>query len=248
MRIAPVCAAVYIPSVSPIDLLRQIPVFTELSDVALARLAERCIERTVAEGVLLFSAGEPSRGLYIVASGRVKVYRLSSDGREQTLHLEGPGRTVAELPLFDGGVYPASAITLEPSRLVFLPRADFEAVYMGSPEIARVIIHALGKRLRHLVQVADTLAFRDVAARLALLLAGYADRGGRTTEAGTEISLERTQEELALEIGTARESVSRAMRQLRQKGYVIAVNRTTLVIPNVARLRTLAGPGSRAPK
>ncbi|HEX5436140.1 MAG TPA: Crp/Fnr family transcriptional regulator [Gemmatimonadaceae bacterium] len=226
-----------------LELLRQLPIFSELDDAALARLAERCVPRTVGAGHVLFTAGAECRGLYIIESGRVRIFRVSPDGREQVLHVEGPGRPVAELPLFDGGAYPASAITLDPSRLVFLPRADFEHLYRTHPDIAQAVIRGLGKRLRHLVQVAETLAFRDVAARLAMLLADYAEQRGTRTSEGVELRLDRTQEELALEIGTARESVSRAMKQLRRRGLIQSLGSGRVRIPDVARLRTLTRSG-----
>lgn len=231
---------------SSISLLRGLAIFAELDETALARLAERCVSRAVGANTLLFSAGEECRGLYVVETGRVRIYRLGPDGREQVLHVEGPGRPVAELPLFDGGRYPASAVTIEESRLVFLPRADFEQLYRTHPDIAHAIIRGLAGRLRHLVRLAETLAFRDVAARLALLLVGYAERAGRRTDAGIELTLDRTQEEIALEIGAARESVSRAFKQLRRKGLVQLERRDTIVIPDLARLRALLPAGEAA--
>jgi CRP/FNR family transcriptional regulator len=220
-------------------LLRQLPIFAELDDVAIARLAERCVARTVAAGHVLFTAGEACRGLYIVERGRVRIYRTSPEGKEQVLHIEGAGRPVAELPLFDGGPYPASAMTIEETRLVFLPRPDFEYLYRTHPDIAQAIIRGLGARLRHLVQVTETLAFRDVAARLAMWLADHAERSGKQGPRGVEITLRRTQEELSLELGTARESVSRAMKQLREKGLIEPLGRNRILIPDVARLRAL---------
>ena len=108
------------------------------------------------------------------------------------------------------------------------------------------IIRALGSRLRQLVQLTQTLAFRDVAARLALLLAGYADRTGTPTPSGVEVVLDRTQEEVALEIGAARESVSRAIKQLQRKGLIEQLGRDRFLIPDLERLRTIAAPGERA--
>lgn len=220
-------------------LLRQLPIFAELDDVAIGRLAERCVARTVAAGHVLFTAGEACRGLYIVEHGRVRIFRTSPEGKEQVLHIEGAGRPVAELPLFDGGPYPASAMTMEETRLVFLPRPDFEYLYRTHPDIAHAIIRGLGARLRHLVQVTETLAFRDVAARLAMWLADYAEKSGKQGPRGVEVALRRTQEELSLELGTARESVSRAMKQLREKGLIESLGRNRILIPDVARLRAL---------
>jgi CRP/FNR family transcriptional regulator, cyclic AMP receptor protein len=226
-----------------LDLLHDIPLFAEFQDSALRELVRRSVTRTVSSGHVLFATGEECRGLYIIESGRVRIYRTDPAGREQVLHVESPGRTVAELPLFDGGPYPASAVTIEDSVLVFLPRTAFEFLYHTEPDVAQAVIRALGRRLRHLVHLTETLAFRDVAARLAMLLVGYAERGGTVTSAGTEIELDRTQEELAHEIGTARESVSRAMKQLRRKGLITALERNRLLIPDVQALRSLLPGG-----
>jgi CRP/FNR family transcriptional regulator, cyclic AMP receptor protein len=228
-------------------LLHQVPLFAELQSDALLQLAAGCVTRRFSSGHLLFATGEECRGLYIIESGRVRIYRIDPAGREQVLHVEGPGRTVAELPLFDGGTYPASAVTIEDSTLVFLPRPAFEQLYRSHPDVAHAVIRALGRRLRHLVHLTETLAFRDVAARLAMLLVGYAERAGTTTPSGIEIDLDRTQEELAHEIGTARESVSRAMKQLQRKGLIKSAGRKRLLIPDVQRLRALlpGEPGQR---
>lgn len=227
----------------PVSLLRRVPIFAALDERSIERLAERSVSRAVPAGTLLFATGEECRGLYIVEAGRVRIYRTSAEGREQVLHTEGPGRPVAELPLFDGGPYPASAETTEPSRLLFLPRADFEQLYRAHPDLAQGIIRGLGARLRHLVQVTETLAFRDVAARLALFLATHAERVGEATPEGTVLTLDRTQEELAHEIGTARESVSRAFKQLRGRGLVEPLKGERLLIPDVERLRDAARGG-----
>jgi CRP/FNR family transcriptional regulator, cyclic AMP receptor protein len=226
-----------------IELLHRIPLFAELHDDALQQLGRRCVTKAVPVGHLLFATGEECRGLYMIASGRVRIYRTDPAGREQVLHVEGPGRTVAELPIFDGGPYPASAITIEDCQLVFLPLAAFEYLYRNQPDVAHAIIRALGRRLRHLVHLTETLAFRDVAARLAMLLVGYAERAGVATALGVEIEWDRTQEELAHEIGTARESVSRAMKQLRRKGLVEPLQRNRFLIPDVQRLRALLPGG-----
>jgi CRP/FNR family transcriptional regulator len=226
-------------------LLRQVPLFAGFDEAALTRLSMRAGMRSYPAGHLLFTAGESCRGLYVVAAGRVRIYRTSPSGRQQVLHSEGPGRPVGELPLFDGGPYPATAETETESQLVFVPRSDFEALYRESPDVADAIIRALARRLRHLVHVTETLAFRDVAARLAVYLADYASQHGRETAQGVEITLGHTREGLAIELGTARESVSRALKQLARKGMIEPLGRTQLRIPDVHRLRTLARPGER---
>ena len=226
-----------------IALLRQVPVLAEVDEVALRRLAERTVPRTVGPGHLLFRAGDECRGLYVIEWGRVRIFRVSPEGKEQVLHVEGAGRAVAELPLVDGGAYPASAVTLDETRLLYVPRDEFVRLYRSSPDVADAVIRALGRRLRHLVQLTETLAFRDVAARLAMLLATYAEQHGEPTAAGVALALDRTQEELSLEIGTARESVSRAFKQLRSQGLIEQAGGNRLLIGDVAKLRAFARGG-----
>lgn len=226
-------------------VLSHLPLFETFGDAVVARLAERSVVRTYAAGHVLFITGETCRGLYVIATGRVKIYRTSPNGREQVLKSEGPGRPVAELPLFDGGPYPASAVTEMESRLIFVPRAEFEALYRENPDVAIAVVRELGKRLRHLVHVTETLAFRDVAARLAHYLVEYADLHGKTTADGVEIVLPHTQEALSFELGTARESVSRAFKQLSQKGMIKLLARKRIRIPDLAQLRSIGRPGER---
>lgn len=225
---------------SPADILRGIPFFADIPEPVLDRLASRCVPRTVGDGFTLFRSGDRCSGLYLVLDGQVRIYRTASDGREQTLALEGPGRAVAELPLFDGGPYPASAVTLKPSRLAFLPRAEFEHAFQTDPVVATAVVRALGGRLRHLVQLVETLAFRDVAARLAMLLADQADQRGTVHGDTVRLELEQTQEQLATAIGTARESVSRAMKQLKTKRLIRSQEGNLLELVLPARLRDYA--------
>lgn len=225
---------------SPADMLRGVPIFAELSNAALERLVVRCVPRAVGAGFTLFRAGERCSGLYVVLEGRVRIYRSSPEGKEQTLTVEGPGRPVAELPLVDGGPYPASAVTTAPSRLLFLPRAEFEHAFRTDPDVAAAVVRALGARLRHFVQLLETVTFRDVAARLAMLLADYSDRQGRVRGDVVELELERTQEELATELGTARESISRALKQLATRGLIRQRTGSSFVLAPSERLRAWA--------
>ncbi len=224
-------------------VLRAVPIFDGLGDAVLERLAARCVPRAVGEGFMLFRAGERCAGLYVVLEGRVRIYRTSPDGREQTIAVEGPGRPVAELPLVDDGPYPASAVTTVPSRLIFLPRAEFEHAFRTDPDVAAAVVRALGARLRHMVQLVETLAFRDVAARLAMLLADHAERHGRVGGDGVVLDLDRTQEELAAEIGTARESVSRALKQLKAHGLIRKRTGMHLLLAPAEQLRAWARGG-----
>ncbi|HEX7049532.1 MAG TPA: Crp/Fnr family transcriptional regulator [Longimicrobiales bacterium] len=221
-----------------LEILGRLPLFAGLSEESLAAVSGRTVERTVRRGAFLFRKGEACHGLYVVIEGRIKVYRASPDGREQVLHVEGPGATVAELPLFDGGPYPASARAIEDSRMLFLPREAFQWLYQNNPEIADAVIRDLGRRLRRLVRVVEKVSLKDVPARVAATLLEYAEAEDAVRD-GDTFRLRRTQEELAAELATTRESVARALSRLRRTG-VIAQQGPNVRILSVARLGAAA--------
>jgi CRP/FNR family transcriptional regulator len=220
--------------------LARLSIFAALGEDALEAVARRTVERTLARGAQLFRKGEPCRGLHVVLEGRVKVYRASPDGQEQVLHTQGPGQALAEVPLFDGGPYPASAEALEESRLLFLSAEDFQWLYQHHPEIAGAVIRELGRRLRRMVGLVEKLSLNDVPTRVAQTLVEFAEAAG-ALEARSEFRLPRTQQELAAELGTSRESVARALAKLRQEG-VIAQNGPRIAVLDERRLRAAASP------
>lgn len=201
------------------DFLRRLPLFAALGDTALAAVAERTVTRSLAGGALLFREGEPCRGLYVVMRGRMAVFRASADGREQILHTQEAGQPLAEVPLFDGGPYPASARATEDTRLLFLPRDAFEWLYRHNPEIADAVIRDLGRRLRRMVRLIEKISLRDVPARVAATLLEYAEAAG-PLEPGAELILPRTQEQLAAELATSREGIARALAKLRRRNII----------------------------
>ncbi len=227
-----------------VETLRAAPLFAALSDDGLEAVAGQVSIRAVARNGFVFRRGAPCAGLHIVVEGRVKVYRASPDGREQILHVEGPGRPLAELPLFDGGPYPASARALEDSRLLFLSRDAFQRLYRSHPEIADAVIGDLARRLRRMVRLVDTIALKEVPARVASALAEDAAEAGVMRDGG-EFRLGRTQEALAEELATTRESVARALAALRGAG-IIHQRGARIVILNALHLDAVAR-GSMAP-
>lgn len=202
-----------------ISLLRGVSFFRGLSDDVLEAVAARMVHRSAPAGQILFRKGERARGVYLLTKGRVEIYRSTSDGREQVLHSELPVQSVAELPVFDGGEYPASGRTAEPCELYFLSMDDFQRLYRAHPEIADAIIRNLGMRLRALVKVVERVSLRSVPSRVASILLDYAGKAGALAD-GSEFRLSRTQSELAHELATSRESVARALADLRNKGII----------------------------
>jgi CRP/FNR family cyclic AMP-dependent transcriptional regulator len=202
-------------------LLRKLSIFSRLGDEALDAVAKRTVVRSIPRGRQLFRRGDPCQGLYVVVEGAVRIYRGNQEGREQTLHVQGPGQSVAEVPLFDGGPYPASARAEQESRVLFLPLDDFQWLYRHHPEIADSVITELGRRLRRMVHLVEKISLRDVPSRVAMTLIEYAERyGGDGAAGGVEFDLPRTQEELAAELATTRESVARALARIRSAGAI----------------------------
>ena len=220
------------------EQLKSVSFFRELSPQALDLVAERMIHRAVPAGKILFRKGEQARGLYVLVAGRVEIYRSTSDGREQVLHSETPVQSVAELPVFDGGEYPASARAAEASELYFLSLDDFQRLYREHPEIADAIIRNLGMRLRKLVKVVEKVSLRSVPSRVAKTLLELAERAGALKKGGT-FTMPRTQSELAHELATSRESVARALGDLRRR-LVISTEGRRITILSLGSLEDVA--------
>lgn len=223
-------------------ILRRLSLFARLDDEALEAVARRTVVRRVSPDTILFQRGAPCQGLYVVLEGSVRIYRATPDGREQVLHVQGPGQPLAEVPLMDGGPYPATARAEMESRVLFLPRADFEWLYQNSPAIADAVIRELGRRLRRMVRLVEKISLRDVPARVGITLLEYAEAAGALRD-GAEFLLPRTQEELASELATTRESVARALSRLRKQG-TIATRASRVRILDLAALEASAYRGA----
>ena len=114
-----------------------------------------------------------------MASGHVRIFKTSASGREQVLNIDGPGSTVAELPVFDGGDYPASVAAVEDAVLLFVSKHDFRDLCLTHPQVALKVLRVVGARLRRLVGIIEELSFTTVRHRLAALLLRLANREGK---------------------------------------------------------------------
>ncbi len=215
--------------------LRRVGYFRSVPTPELARLARRCRERALKRGEHAFEEGDACRGLLVVAEGGVEMRQVSSRGREQVLHAEGAGATLGEAPLFDGQGYIASAVAVEPTRLVLVPKEAVLDLCRRHPAVALSMLEALAKRLRRFAGLVEDLAFRQVTERLARHLEASAAASGAYVVSGTVVDLALTQEQLAARLGTVRELVSRALSQLERAG-AIKRSRAGIVIRDPGRL------------
>ena len=177
----------------------------------LDRLAGIATERRAAAGQVLFLQGAPAPCFFVLLTGAVRIYKSAPDGREHTLHLIRPGQMFAEAAIFRADGYPASALALEDSLALALPRDAFIDLLRGSPELALKIIAGLSDYARELNRQVGDLSLRDVPARLAAhLLRAAAECDGDTVNLGT------TKVEFARRLGTISETLSRNLKRLRQ--------------------------------
>ncbi len=207
-------------SLDRVAALKKVPLFAELSEKELQFLAAHAVVRRYAANEQIFSEGDPCEGLYVIETGTVRIFKTSPSGREQVLALETAGNSVAELPVFDGGNYPASTAAVGDATLLFIRRADFQALCLQHPEVALKVLRVVGRRLRTLVGIIEELSFTTVRHRLAALLLRLAKRRGKPVARGVELTLTASHQEIAAHIGTVRELVSRNLGRLQAEGII----------------------------
>jgi len=214
--------------------LKKVPLFADLSEKELRFLAGRAVPHHVKDGEMIFSEGEPCEGLYVIKSGAVRIFKTSVSGREQVLTIQGPGQSIAELPVFDGGNYPASAAAVTDSTLLFVGKKDFQALCLQHPEVALKVLKVVGARLRRLVGIIEELSFTTVRHRLAALLLRLAKRKGTRTARGIEFTITASNQELAAHIGTVRELVSRNLSRFHAEGIIKLDGKTVIILDMAA--------------
>lgn len=192
--------------------LRDTPLFSDLSEEQRIELARSASVREYPRGTEIFSVGEPAESFLLVLSGAVKAYLLSADGREQILHTAGPGDLVAEGPVFAQATYPASVMATQDAQVVHFYRDQLLELLREDPELAFALIAGLYHRLEGFVHTIEDLSLRDVTGRLARFLLQNAH--------GDTCKLPGTKTELAAQLGTVLEPLSRAFRKLREAGII----------------------------
>ena len=216
-------------------LLQKTAIFSNLDPDELGFLTSRVIQRKFAAGEFVFSEGEPCSGMHVIESGSIRIFKSSSGGREQVLSIDGPGGSIAELPVFDGGSYPASAQAIVPTTTVFLSKQDFQNLCRQHPDVALKILRVVGGRLRRLVGIIEELSFTTVRHRLAALLIRLGKSARKTDGSPVTFALPANNNELAAQIGTVRELVSRNLSRLQSEGLILVDGRV-VTVPDLKKL------------
>ncbi|MCG3209180.1 MAG: CRP-like cAMP-activated global transcriptional regulator [Anaerolineae bacterium] len=212
-------------------LLRAIPYFNPLADPALEQVMRQVVVRKCQAGEIIFLENDPNAGLYLVVEGLCKVYRVSAEGREYILTTLHPGDSCNEVPVVDGGPNPANFAAVEDSTLWVISGDSMTYLRQEFPELNNAIIKNLAMRCRQLVQRVYNLTFLPVTGRLAAFLL-------QQKAENNEISRRWTQDEIAAHLGTVREMVGRAFREL-QQAQLVAINRHQIEILDEEGLRHL---------
>jgi CRP/FNR family transcriptional regulator len=218
-----------------------------LSADKISALLEQSAEREFATGEVLWSAGDPSEGIAVVLTGKVRIVR-GSHGRQTVIHSGGPGATLGEVPFFTGAPYPATAVAAEPTRCLFLTRAAVTQAINVDPAIALFFLKRLSERVQALVEKVDQNTVRTVQSRLGRFVlqrsqSAHAPVSRSHDRSRITFSLGMTQSKLAEELGTVREVIVRSLRSLRDIGAIESMGAGKYRVSNLALLKEIAELG-----
>lgn len=220
-----------------VEHVARIPLFEGLPREQLHELVNICVDQECRKGKTLFSEGAGATGFYVIVSGKVKVYKLSLEGKEQILHIFGKGEFFGEVPVFAGGRYPAHAETLEPSRVLFFPRDAFMDLIRKEPSLATNMLAILAQRLRQFTHLIEDLSLKEVPGRLAAYLLYLSERN----RASDTFDLDITKGQLASFLGTIPETLSRILAKMSQQEFIQVDGRRIQILDRSALESLAAG-------
>lgn len=198
------------------DAIIKIPIFSSLSSEQLKSLSTIVSEKSFKKGETIFSQGDEAIGFYAVLSGLVKIFKLSPNGKEQILHVFGNGNIFGEVPMFSGEKFPANAVAIEKSRLLFFPKRLLLKLIKEDATIAMKMLSELSSRLRYFAQLVEDLSLKEVPARLAAYILYLSNiKGG-----SNDITLSITKGQLSSLLGTTPETISRILSKLNNNGFI----------------------------
>jgi CRP/FNR family transcriptional regulator len=208
-----------------IKTLKTIPLFSGLEDEHLEKLAAIATSLEFKRGEIIFHEGDTGDGIYMVAKGKIKVFKLSFEGKEQILHIYGPGHTFGEVPVFEGKNFPASSMALEKSLIIFLPRHRFVELITRSPGLGMTLLSDLSRRLRDFTMQIESLSLKEVPARLAAYILTLSKE--QNSQHNVVLPISKTQ--LSSLIGTTPETISRVLNKMTKLSFIDVKARTILI-------------------
>ncbi|MCJ7663441.1 MAG: Crp/Fnr family transcriptional regulator [Desulfobacterales bacterium] len=199
-----------------IEQIAAIPLFEGLSQKQYAELARIAVDRSYQRGRVIFAEGDEGIGFYVLIAGKVKVFKLSPEGKEQILHVLEPGEPFGEASVFAGQPFPAHAEALEKSRIFFFPRAAFIELIKGDPSMALNMLAILSRRLRTFTALIEDLSLKEVPGRLAAYLFYMSEQ----RDGSDDLKLDIAKNQLASLLGTIPETLSRILARMVRQGLI----------------------------
>lgn len=202
------------------QVLRRTPLFMTLTEDDLRGVAAVAVPRKYGRKETVFREGDPADGFFVVQTGKVKVFKLSEEGKEQVLHVLEQGQSFAEAAIFEGGAYPAHAETLADSELLLLPKVAFIHLLERNPRLAVRMLASLSRWLRRMTDLVENLSLRDVESRLVFYLSEELKSRGIPARDGVVLDLPVSKNVLASRLGTVPETFSRTLKKLQGEGLI----------------------------
>lgn len=222
-----------------IELLKQCPLFAGLKEEDLKKVKAIASPKRVGKKQILFSDGEEAKGFYVILSGKVKLFKISPEGKEQILHVVSAPDAFAEAALFLEGSYPAFAETLTDSQLLFFPKRNFIQLVERNPQLSVNMIVSLSHFLRKFASLIEELSLKEVSARVAKYLIDLSLKSAKEGRNPGEVDLDLSKSQLASKLGTISETLSRSLAKMKAK-KIIDVKRNRILIINREALEAVA--------
>jgi len=221
------------------ELLKRCPLFAGLKEEDLKRIRAVASLRHVGKKEILFGEGEEAKGFFVILSGKVKLYKMSPDGKEQILHIVSAPDAFAEAALFLEGSYPAFAEALTDSQLLFFPKREFIQLIERNPQLSINMIVSLSHFLRRFASLIEELSLKEVSSRVAKYLIDLSLKSSKEGKSLREVELDLSKSQLASKLGTISETLSRTLTKMKAKG-IIDVKGNRILILNQEALRESA--------
>ncbi len=216
--------------------LQRTALFGCLTPEELSEVVHRAVELHFTKREMLFLAGEPVKGIFVVVCGDVCVFQHNSEGREQVMHVDTAGSVIAEVAVFDGGPYPASATAISDTDVLFIPKEIVDQCCADHPHFVLNALKLMARRVRRHAQLVEALSLHEVGQRLALFLLTEVRSAGTPTRGKTTIPFLLSNHEIAIRIGSVRDVVSRAFTRLKHEGLIVTEG-AELTIPDLRALK-----------
>jgi len=224
-----------------LDVISTIPLFNGLPDDQLEAIKKIVIEKQINKGEIVVSEGDEGKGFFVIVEGRVKVFKVSAEGKEQILHIFGPGQPFGEVPVFAGQRFPANAQAIDSARVLFFPRVAIVDLITANPSLALNMLAEMSKKLRLFAVQIENLSLKEMPARLASYLIHLADEQGEEES----VTLKISKGQLASILGTIPETLSRIFAKL-SGNNLIRVEGKEITLLNRGGLADLAEYGKEA--